>query len=815
MRRGGQTVAAAPLIGRAEEFAACMDALENRRSVVIVGSPGIGKSAFLSHAAEVSDRRSARLVSSPHGAYLDIAGESPVAAAELAHASRASASDGRDGSLLVFVDDADALESQTLAPLLDAAAQRTAQLVLASGVTPAEAAPRVRTKDLLTRFWSGGHAERIDLSPLTRADSDLMLRILAAPDTVEEPWVDMFHRLSGGSPVLLRALLTEATQRGDLLRPAPLSPGPLPFYPSRAALELLGPQMDGLPERAVASLAVLARIRRLSLQRAHEMLPAADLALLIERGLVHTMYGTDLLQVPELMITATERLLSPERWAEASLEAVAVLSDTAAAGAPLTDEEALFLAAGLLDRRLRERVVPVLTEPGVRRAVLRGARLYSRADDPETAARLVRQLLRIDDEPVARVVLARAQAALHDHDGAAETLESLEPPVDVRTGRSVLAARHHIMLWHLGDATGFVDYLDRAESWFPGDASWQRAIAFSRTATQVFRLRGVPADDLADVAPPAPSADERMLLNVLTAATGGPPAQTLTTTATRWPGDPPAQETFSGFMAGAALRLLSAEIEGLVETYRRALQRASAEHRLMHLVLLSWLDAHIRLEHGDIDGAIRALRRYLLPSVPEMARATMLVEIAWLCARTGDIDAAEEAYQEAAACRLQEHAPWYTMLLELAACELLLAHGQREDARDRAIAAVDRSAQCLPVLMPVFAEVAQRARTSDGTLTELLRSLGPVPDDIAGRAAGGPREGARPVADHPALEPLTARERELVQLATSGMSNQQIAQELHLSVRTVESHLHHARAKLGLSGRQSLWTLVEPARARR
>ena len=56
--------------------------------------------------------------------------------------------------------------------------------------------------------------------------------------------------------------------------------------------------------------------------------------------------------------------------------------------------------------------------------------------------------------------------------------------------------------------------------------------------------------------------------------------------------------------------------------------------------------------------------------------------------------------------------------------------------------------------------------------------------------------------------PLTDREREIVTLAASGLSNRQIAQRLVVSVRTVEGHLYHATTKLGASGRTELTTLL-------
>jgi DNA-binding NarL/FixJ family response regulator len=51
---------------------------------------------------------------------------------------------------------------------------------------------------------------------------------------------------------------------------------------------------------------------------------------------------------------------------------------------------------------------------------------------------------------------------------------------------------------------------------------------------------------------------------------------------------------------------------------------------------------------------------------------------------------------------------------------------------------------------------------------------------------------------------LTPREREVLALAASGLTNRAIAGRLHLSERTVESHLAHIYAKLGVAGRSEL-----------
>jgi DNA-binding NarL/FixJ family response regulator len=51
---------------------------------------------------------------------------------------------------------------------------------------------------------------------------------------------------------------------------------------------------------------------------------------------------------------------------------------------------------------------------------------------------------------------------------------------------------------------------------------------------------------------------------------------------------------------------------------------------------------------------------------------------------------------------------------------------------------------------------------------------------------------------------LTAREAQLVELASRGLSNAEIADRLVLSVRTVESHIYRAMHKLGVGDRRRL-----------
>ncbi|MFJ8630242.1 LuxR C-terminal-related transcriptional regulator [Streptomyces sp. NPDC093568] len=59
------------------------------------------------------------------------------------------------------------------------------------------------------------------------------------------------------------------------------------------------------------------------------------------------------------------------------------------------------------------------------------------------------------------------------------------------------------------------------------------------------------------------------------------------------------------------------------------------------------------------------------------------------------------------------------------------------------------------------------------------------------------------------LGELTARQRQIVTLAATGLSNRQIAEKLTLSVRTVGNHLYSAYARLGAGDRRALPRLEE------
>jgi DNA-binding NarL/FixJ family response regulator len=60
---------------------------------------------------------------------------------------------------------------------------------------------------------------------------------------------------------------------------------------------------------------------------------------------------------------------------------------------------------------------------------------------------------------------------------------------------------------------------------------------------------------------------------------------------------------------------------------------------------------------------------------------------------------------------------------------------------------------------------------------------------------------------------LTGRELEVAREVATGRTNREIAEGMHLSVRTIENHVEHALSKLGLNRRTQLATWVHSLRS--
>jgi DNA-binding NarL/FixJ family response regulator len=91
-------------------------------------------------------------------------------------------------------------------------------------------------------------------------------------------------------------------------------------------------------------------------------------------------------------------------------------------------------------------------------------------------------------------------------------------------------------------------------------------------------------------------------------------------------------------------------------------------------------------------------------------------------------------------------------------------------------------------------EVLQAVRANADTPVSEVTHPGPP----------APRTEARSV------DALTRREREVAALVAQGMSNREIAERLVISKRTVDAHVEHILAKLGITSRTEIPAVAGP-----
>jgi DNA-binding CsgD family transcriptional regulator len=208
---------------------------------------------------------------------------------------------------------------------------------------------------------------------------------------------------------------------------------------------------------------------------------------------------------------------------------------------------------------------------------------------------------------------------------------------------------------------------------------------------------------------------------------------------------------------------------------------------------------------------------------------------AWVAAAEGNLPAARDVVRAAVARAAESgHLSSEALLLHD-----LVRFGDPAGARDR----LDELAgRCEGVLVAAYAAHARAAASHDpvglSAVAERFEAMGA--DLQAAEAAteaahayqrrGEPRpaaalraraaslaarcEGAHTpgLVSAATIVPLTTREREIAGLAKRGDTSREIADRLHLSVRTVDNHLQNVYTKLGISGRDQLaGALTDPS----
>jgi DNA-binding NarL/FixJ family response regulator len=100
-----------------------------------------------------------------------------------------------------------------------------------------------------------------------------------------------------------------------------------------------------------------------------------------------------------------------------------------------------------------------------------------------------------------------------------------------------------------------------------------------------------------------------------------------------------------------------------------------------------------------------------------------------------------------------------------------------------------------------LADAIKRVAAGDAVFSHRLAGF--VLDAFASGASGSSGSDVKPSFD-PELDQLTSREREVLRLIAQGYTYKEIARELYISVKTVESHVSSVLRKLQLSSRHQL-----------
>jgi ATP/maltotriose-dependent transcriptional regulator MalT len=174
----------------------------------------------------------------------------------------------------------------------------------------------------------------------------------------------------------------------------------------------------------------------------------------------------------------------------------------------------------------------------------------------------------------------------------------------------------------------------------------------------------------------------------------------------------------------------------------------------------------------------------------------------------GEVATAARQFHEALRLATQSRLIALERSLMLSIADLLVQAGDRDLRQD-----VVRSVQ----YAGASHAVQQRARQllADESAARLVIDPEAMPDDatllarlqahlaVLGQQQATSQPARRPAdgSSSPLVEPLSAREREILRLLVAGQSYQEIAASLTLAVGSVKSHAHNIYAKLGVRNR--------------
>ncbi|HTK63396.1 MAG TPA: AAA family ATPase [Pseudonocardia sp.] len=764
-----------------------------------------------------------------------------------------------DRRLLLLVDDAHLLDNSS-ATLLYQLAVTDAAFVLAT-VRAGESAP-----DPVVALWKDGVLERVELAGLPPGLTGELVGAALGGPVDPETLLTLVDRCDGNA-LFLRELVLGALDDGTLRREDGMWRLVGPPHPSSRLVELVESRLCGLApeERALLELVSYgeplgrAELDTLGDPELAERLERKGLLSVrlnhrrLEVRLGHPVYG-DVIRagLPVLRVQSMARALaeSVEAYGARRREDILRVGGwrlVGGGGSPQLMLAAATSARWRYDFELAQRLVLAAQELGAgfdadllaaRLAGIQGrsdlaenllaglAKLADEADDDERRSEVAiarmdnflyssgsEESLRVATEAESRItdrlwrdeITARRSTILVTTAGPRETLRAVTPllagTTDTAlvwaclTGARSLARLGRAQEAHDLTARGLDAHraLGRPIEWYP----WFHLFNRCEALLGVGRLR--EAEELARVEHHAGLADR------------SPEAQACF-----------ALQLAKIHMARGRIRTAADRAREAVGIFRR-IGRPMFLHEALHTLGCAFAIA------GDAAGARRELGAVAGLSLPNMMydAADLLQSRAWSAVADGHLPKARALCEEAAGLGLRTG----DLVAASAALHNLARFGRAREVGTR----LDRLAEQIdPGLVgPRAAHVRCLAAGDARGLEEVAEAFsdlgaGLLAADATADAAvawtrlGHPRAAAAATrnairladacegAGTPALRSIAARarltpaEREAAALAAAGHSNKQIADELTLSVRSIENRLQHVYDKLGISGRDEL-----------
>ncbi|WP_041302310.1 helix-turn-helix transcriptional regulator [Mycolicibacterium rhodesiae] len=868
-----------PLAGRDGELSTIRRALSGvgkYSGVVIVGAAGVGKTRLAREVltrAEAAGERTNWIVGTesaralPLGAFTALISD-PIAdpMPNVRHVINSFVAQQRQGRIVVGVDDAHLLDGLSAHVVHQLAHSRSARLVvtLRAGTEP---------PDAITALWKDGLLTRLDLEPLTVEATHAMIEA-AVDGVVDARSARRFWKLTGGNALFLHQLVNDQVAAGRMRLMAGVWMWDGDVAVSQSISDMVGRQLHELTPEVALVVDTLSQCEPLALDVLCDLVGRGDLEsaermhlITIERAgdrlmarLAHPLYGelrragAGEMYLSKIRGRLAQRLAAdPDADSQATVRRALLALESDLPPDPQLCLEAAQYAMTLLDLDLADRFATSAASAGAPNALaVRAVNLLLLGRGPQAeevlraigedgaegayqwatlrAANMIWMLGRCNDaaallgdlppDPEAPADAAARMAVEACVDAVSARCDVAAEKATAALDSGLLSDFHAMMasvaltmaLGALGSGDDLTTVaqaaVDRAITSF--QASHMR-FWFGSVYARACRLTGRTDECVAMVGQLADSAREAPSLAYANLAS----------------------------LMGVA-ELMRGNVRDAVKFLHEALagvERHSVRTGLRPATCFLLAEAHAKLGEAEAARAAIAEAQSCVPPDFLFMQTALSIATGWSLAANGCINEAITAVQAAAVQARQRSQPTHELACMQAAAQFGDASGaararELADELDLPLAeAVARHMESLAtndgegllLASSEYQAIGDRATAADVAAQAAVaftkdqqRKRGLWAAAVAKELSDACGGLCTPALRSPASQPLTGRQREIVELVLAGMSNRQIADQLVMSVRSVEGHVYRACQRVGASSREELASIARagPAAAR-